>query len=102
MVWTDVASCDVIHQKKLKCSVRFHRVSRVFHGSTKYGISWVVPPPRMPVANEGLGWDPDPKNITILVLTLTGKRDNPRNIGIFSTQRMSPNISRKLHLLGEG
>ena len=21
-------------------------------------ISWVVPPPRMPVANEGLGWDP--------------------------------------------
>ena len=21
-------------------------------------ILWVVPPPRMPVANEGLGWDP--------------------------------------------
>ena len=21
-------------------------------------IHWVVPPPRMPVANEGLGWDP--------------------------------------------
>ena len=24
-------------------------------------LSWVVPPPRMPVANEGLGWDPLPK-----------------------------------------
>ena len=22
------------------------------------GIFWVVPPPRMPVANESLGWDP--------------------------------------------
>ena len=23
--------------------------------------TWVVPPPRMPVANEGLGWDPNKK-----------------------------------------
>ena len=23
-----------------------------------FSISWVVPPPRIPVANEGLGWDP--------------------------------------------
>ena len=23
-----------------------------------YGKCWVVPPPRIPVANEGLGWDP--------------------------------------------
>ena len=21
-------------------------------------VTWVLPPPRMPVANEGLGWDP--------------------------------------------
>ncbi len=21
-------------------------------------VNWVVPPPRMPVANEGLGWNP--------------------------------------------
>ena len=35
-------------------------------------VCWIYPPPRMPVANEGLGWDsriPDPKNVTIPVLT---------------------------------
>ena len=33
-------------------------------------IGWVVPPPRMPVANEGLGWDPLLyKTTTILVVT---------------------------------
>ena len=27
-----------------------------FHG--KKDITWVVPPPRIPVVNEGFGWDP--------------------------------------------
>ena len=29
-------------------------------------MDWVVPPPRMPVANEGLGWDP------VIFLVVTG------------------------------
>ena len=40
------------------------------------GMCWVVPPPRMPVANEGLLGSPT-KNIIILVVTVTGQGDNP-------------------------
>ena len=53
---------------------------------TKLGILWVVPPPRIPVANEGLGWDP--------LYTKNGlchpggdwnpgRGDNPRNTNLF-------------------
>ena len=35
------------------------------------GINWVVPPPRMPVTSEGLGWDPlITKYIIFLVVTI--------------------------------
>ena len=40
------------------------------------GIFWVVPPPRMPVANESLQGSPT-KNVIILVVTATGRGDNP-------------------------
>ena len=31
---------------------------QIYEINRMYTVTWVVPPPRMPVANEGLGWDP--------------------------------------------
>ena len=51
------------------------------------GMFWVVPPPRMPVANEGLVRDPLLKNVIILVVAVTGRGDNPNYVfhrGVFT------------------
>ncbi len=47
----------------------------------------------MPVANEGLGWDPDPKNGMILVATVTGQGDNPTDM--FYHARNRDTLSKK-------
>ena len=40
-------------------------------------ICWVVPPPRMPVAKEGLLIGSPDRDRIILVVTFTGQGDNP-------------------------
>ena len=52
---------------------------------------WVVPPPRMPVANEGLVRDPPTKNVIILVVTVTGRGNNPNQ-----TKQKSPQTVTKI------
>ncbi len=42
-------------------------------------IFWVVPAPRMPVAHEGLDWDPLLKIITILVVTIASWAGQPNS-----------------------
>ena len=44
------------------------------HVSFRGCIRWVWPPPRMPVVNEGVAWDPPIKNVIILVGTVTAWR----------------------------
>ena len=44
-----------MEQKKLEKNQNEAQVSLTGHN---FIIDWVVPPPGMPVANEGLGWDP--------------------------------------------
>ena len=47
-------------------------------------MGWVHPSPRMPVANEGLGWYPVLKDILYLVVTITGWSKNTMNNGLVS------------------
>ena len=48
-----------------------------------YQIPWVVPPPRISVANGGLGWDPQLKIEQILVVTGILGRGTTQQIPLF-------------------
>ena len=37
--------------------MRGQHLGEELHGGSIKGIIWIYPPPRIPVANEGLGWD---------------------------------------------
>ena len=46
-------------------------------------IYWVWPPPRIPVANEGL-WESPSKHVIILVVPVTGGGPHPMYICLFT------------------
>jgi len=61
-------------------------------------MSWVVPTPRMPVANEGSGCDP--VHIIIRVVTVAGQLDNAKYVQIHGWISM-PLRRRKKQLTNE-
>ena len=60
------------------CHKRLFETSVATEAPQKLGqnFDWGCPP--IPVANEGLGWDPPTRNIIILIVTVTRQGDNPK------------------------
>ena len=46
------------HQKNNRAQFHLPIQCHSLNIALDFSIAWVVPPPRIPVANEGLGWDP--------------------------------------------
>ena len=70
---------------------------KVTNGRSWYSICWVVPPPSNCGKWRFIGI-PDPKNVIILVVTITGRGDNPKylfftsetNIFFYSENQVGP------------